>query len=570
MNTINYHIDSEILKNYLIDDPILDWLNLYGEKINLRLDNINNEELFNHFLKKQNKIYKDLIIEKIKQKIRFKVIPNGLRLRKKISLTIDYMSLGIPVIFNCKVYSQKHNLIGSPDIIIRSDYLKLLFQNSIYYEESKNECLFSKDWYYIILDIKNCKLHLNNKNNIINLNKQIYFYKSKNIINNICLAEMQKYKFRYCYIIGNSFNFDNLNNNSKSIGIIDILSKDKDIVAKIFSGIIWHEELKTEGNSWNIYQPTKKELYPNMNNTDDYPWHSVKIEIAKKIFEITLIWNCGLRERNLAHKRGIYSWNNCNSSDLAIESNKKAKIINNMIEINKYENQTIMNPRKIKNRENITKMKKYDIEFYVDFETTYNFLSELTPDNNNGRDNQTNSYIFMIGCLTVYKVNNDQFKQEFVNFISESLDSQQEELIINQWINYMNNIKSFYKINKPFIYHWSYAEPVVYNNCLRKYENLPNLNFIDLLTIFKDEPIIIKDAFSYSLKTISKCFYKYGLINTIWDSDNIIDGKNAMFQAWNYYNGNRNKKYILKDIEKYNYIDCKVMEEILLYLRTMM
>ena len=240
-----------------------------------------------------------------------------------------------------------------------------------------------------------------------------------------------------------------------------------------------------------------------------------------------------------------------------------------MIEMNKYENQTIINPRKIKNRENIIKMKKYDIEFYVDFETTYNFLSESNINNYIDNHHKNNSYIFMIGCLTVYKINNNQYKQEFVNFISDELNAEQEEIILKQWIQYMNNIKLFYNNNNPYIYHWSYAEPVVYNNCLKKYQNLPQLNFIDLLNIFKDEPIIIKDAFSYSLKTVSKCFYNHGLIETIWDNDNIIDGKNAMFQAWNYYNGNKNKKNILKDIEKYNYIDCKVMEEILLYLRTM-
>ena len=63
MEIYNCHIESETLKNYLIDDPILDWLNIYGVQFNFNLDDTNKEDLFNNFLKKQNKMYKDYLIE---------------------------------------------------------------------------------------------------------------------------------------------------------------------------------------------------------------------------------------------------------------------------------------------------------------------------------------------------------------------------------------------------------------------------------------------------------------------------------------------------------------------------
>lgn len=562
---------SENLKNYMIDDPILDWLNIYGHKFNFIPECKNSDDLFNQFMLKQNLDFKKRIINdiKINYPSDYKIIPSNQRLRKKIALTIDSISIGIPIILNSKIFSKKYNLIGSPDILIRSDYLQYFMDSNficgLNFEELNNLDNLNK---YYIIDIKNSKFNLTTNNNSIqNLSKSIYLQKTKTIINNICLSDMQNKKNRHCFLIGKHIN-DNDNNNNNYIiklnGIIDVLDKDRHIVTKILNSLEWQKELITEGNQWNIYNPSRTELYPNMSNTDDHPWRSTKIIIAKKISEITLIWNCGLKERNIAHNKGIYQWNNCNSNDLNIESNKKAKIINNMIDINKYDNQVIIHPRKIKNRENISNMKKYNIEFYVDFETTVNYSEDDIYLNNN-------SFIFMIGCLTVYKVNNKEYNSEFKNFISDDLSSEQENLIINQWISYMNNIQRCYSNDnyQPHIYHWSSAELVIYNNCIKKYENLKPLNFIDLLDVFKNEPITIKDAFSYSLKTISKCFYKHGLIKTIWDSDIIIDGKNAMFQAWKYYNGNKTQKYILKDIEKYNYIDCKVMEEILTYLRKM-
>lgn len=568
MNTLpkysNVWIDCNDLKNYIYDDPLLDWLNLYGKDTNYHQDSENNDLQFGLFLSKQGSIFKTKIIDSIKEKIPHIMINRSFNFRKKISETIDNMSRGIPVIINGHIFSSKNKLVGSPDVLIRSDYLSVLFKNN---EEHNHPSKFSDDWHYCILDIRFTKLHLaSNKKNILNNGKPMLFLKSKTIINNLCLNEMQDYKSHCSYILGNSTNFEIENNNyfESKLGLIDTRIKDRDILAKIYSGIIWIQDLKKEGNEWNVIQPCKKELYPNMSNTDDYPWHNAKIKIARELYEITLLWSCGPKERDKAHNKGIYQWNNCKSNDLSIENNKKAKIVDNMIDMNKYENQVVINPRKIKNKENVDRLKQYDIEFYVDFETVGNF-------SDNFEDYHHESIIFMIGCLTVYKINNQSYNHEFKNFITTTLDSQQEELILNQWINYMNEIKKLYsKENRDvFVYHWSSAEPAVYNTCCKKYNITQKLNFNDLLDIFKNEPITIKDAFSYNLKTISKCFYKHGLIKTIWDSDSIIDGKNAMFQAWKYYNGNKQDKSTLREIEKYNYIDCKVMEEIISHLRKM-
>jgi len=95
-----------------------------------------------------------------------------------------------------------------------------------------------------------------------------------------------------------------------------------------------------------------------------------------------------------------------------------------------------------------------------------------------------------------------------------------------------------------------------------------------MLDIFKNEPIVIKETFSYGLKDIAKSMHKFSMINTIWDNDD-IDGKEAMLFAWisnNMIKNNESLKnnQLIKDIEKYNYYDCKVLEEIMNYIRQKM
>jgi len=87
----------------------------------------------------------------------------------------------------------------------------------------------------------------------------------------------------------------------------------------------------------------------------------------------------------------------------------------------------------------------------------------------------------------------------------------------------------------------------------------------DICKIFMEEPITIKNAYTFKLKDIAKSFYEHKLIKTIWPKNGISSGLGAMMASIDYYN-NKNKK-IINNIIKYNEIDCKVMAEIIEYLR---
>ena len=79
--------------------------------------------------------------------------------------------------------------------------------------------------------------------------------------------------------------------------------------------------------------------------------------------------------------------------------------------------------------------------------------------------------------------------------------------------------------------------------------------------------ILIKNCFNYSLKSVAYNLYNLNLIETFWNED-ISNGLDAMFVAWQEYNKNNKNNEVIQNIIKYNEVDCKVLYEILNLLKT--
>ena len=97
----------------------------------------------------------------------------------------------------------------------------------------------------------------------------------------------------------------------------------------------------------------------------------------------------------------------------------------------------------------------------------------------------------------------------------------------------------------------------------------------DLLTIFKEINIVSKGMLNFSLKSVVNSFYNNKFIQTSYNTE-ITNGMNAMMCAYNKYklleisNNFKIKQKInnnFSDVSKYNEVDCKVMWEILIFLR---
>ena len=134
------------------------------------------------------------------------------------------------------------------------------------------------------------------------------------------------------------------------LGVIDVENIDKKFVKKINNAVKWVRDVKKNGKTWSLLPvPTKKELYPNMCNTYDAPFHEAKKELAEELKEITLLWCAGYQGRQEAHKKGITKWNDPKLTAKIMKRNGKvqSKVINAILDLHKSND--IIRPKIIKN-----------------------------------------------------------------------------------------------------------------------------------------------------------------------------------------------------------------------------
>ena len=446
-------------------------------------------------------------------------------------------------------------------------------------------------YHYIIVDIKftTLKLAANGKN-LLNVSRtkankgQVIFY-------NGILGKIQNYTPNTIYLIGRGYTYTTCGKTYNSnccldkLGVIDIVDRDKDLISKVDSAVNWIRKMKKEGHSWTLFPtPSCKELYPNMCNKYDFPYHQIKKEIADKINEITSLWYVGFKNRGKALEHDITSWKDPKLNNAILEINgKRGDIIQKMIDFNagrifKY-NKYITKYHNIDEVEDPTGLVDVPklntgIEIIIDFE----FITNLFDDFSQLPKISSSQSIFMIGIYVIEKVKTeDLIVKKYYNLISDELNQDVNLLnkmdttimdIINEF-----NIKNNTNITTHDItmYHWGHIELTLYKELVSKHKlEQKYTKFVNLYDVYVDECILIKDSLNFSLKTIASNMKKHGLIKSSdWSDCEVSDGLQAMMNANEYYknkNSDVNKRN-MEEIIMYNEVDCKMVYELLEFAR---
>ena len=289
------------------------------------------------------------------------------------------------------------------------------------------------------------------------------------------------------------------------------------------------------------------------------PYHKLKVDINKKINDITSVWNCGFAKRTIARSKNIYSWKDkkCTSYNMGFKKGKMSNTIDNILNINRQYKNKINKFDKI---DKDWKSNKKILDFYIDFETMNHNIGQVV-------DNNSSDIIFMIGIGW-----EENSRWMFKNFILEQNNDMSELDMMNSFYDYINMKKNELGYNMVRFIHWTKAEPSFYNKFLKKHnQDFPTINFCDLNSLFLDNNIVIKGALDFKLKNIAYAMYMNKQIKSHWDSTNpCSNGLDAMYFAYMVYASGdivNESNNIIKNIMKYNEIDCKVMWEILEYIR---
>ncbi len=591
-------VSASKLRNFMINDPLLDWLEEYNiTSIYDRPDRIGGNSRNSRSLFKQDNEFISLIKDKglqfeneifafWKKKYSNNIIQIAesfqARDKTKVDKTLQLMQQGIPILYQPVLHNPKNKTYGCPDFLIRSDWVNKIFDKSDIIdnqEEKIKASNLSGNYHYLVIDAKWSTLHLNSNGITLRNQGSIPAYKSQILIYNLALGELQGYTPNKSYILGKKWIYTSKgetfcgHNCFERLGVIDYVGNDNIYYEKVEEGLNWIRDVRTQGHTWSLLPtPSRIELYPNMCNEMDGNWKRLKGELADKIDEITLVWMCGPKNRNSAFENEIHKWTDdeCTSEVLGFKGQKIPGILDQILEVNRSDTLTIL-PRKVKNNDNNWQTKPR-LEFFIDFETLTSIFNAQKIGENHQTGHDTESFIFMIG---LGHTDPETDKWVYKDFTVNNISPEEETRILNDMWIYIHDLCQKHTPNSPIpnFYHWSHAEPTCYRKALLRSNNrFPKLQFADLLKVFKSEPIVVKGSLNFGLKSVAKALYQNQMIDTIWDNDNpCSNGLTAMVLAWKTYQKSKltdiHESPVIQDIIKYNEMDCKVLWEIIKYLR---
>jgi len=580
-------ISASKVRNYLLNDPILDWFKEFNINniddrpsykntsfVEMKESNIINEDPFTKYLLEQgiefeNYVYNDIL----KAKLNNANAPHIIKVaesyqsqsKNKFTDTVNLMKKGIPVIYQGVLHDYEEKLYGCADLIVRSDYLDKIFDVNIkdYYENVNKGCKFNKNYHYVIVDIKNSTLYLNVDCRTLRNIESIPAFKGQLYIYTKILGKIQEYTHNVAFVLGKKLKLESRYINikeddpAKSIGVIDFNNRDKDYVQLTENAIEWIKKMRHQGINWQVLpKPSCNELYPNMKNEKDGKYGSLKKQLANELKDITQIYYCGVKARETAFNNNIYKFTDeeCNSKNLGFNKGKISNIVDAIININKQDKDKFL-PKKVDFK--WKKQNDNELEVYLDFETMNSILKNI------------DEMIFMIGI----GYNCDIYKDKV--FVLENTDLKSELKMIDEFVDYVDYLKLENKKEKVVFYHWHDAEVIFFRNAKKRHNLITrryDFEFRDLKKVFENTPIVIKDCYNFKLKSVGNALYNLKEVNVKWDENSVCsNGRSAMVLAYNLYQ-NINKRNIMnepymKDIIHYNKIDVRMLNEIMKFLR---
>jgi len=285
-----------------------------------------------------------------------------------------------------------------------------------------------------------------------------------------------------------------------------------------------------------------------MSNTNDDGYRHIKQKCAEEIKDITLISYLTPEHREQCFKYGIKSWDDERlTAEFLGMNGQQGKIVDTILLANRDKSDKII----FKGDITFPLLEKSDLEYYIDFETIIH----------NGHN-----YIYMVGLGYVSKKNEYEHKC----FTLNSLDEVSEKKMYKELTEYIEitNKKYIKDGNQPSFIHWSPVEPSQLNKLISNLK-LPinNIKWYDLYKYLKNNLIGVKGAYGYSLKQIGKALYSHKLIDCYWDQSILSDNKISTIAYNKYIKKDKSCDVEFKKLIEYNYIDCKIMYDIIEVLR---
>jgi hypothetical protein len=594
----NPNFSATKFRNYFMGDPIIDYLNTYGEKLGFQKDD-KSENSYMEYVMQRGQEFEKYIIDFLKpkfSKMNFidiqRQYPDGFN-QDGVHETIRHMRRGTEVIYQGFLQDKELHIYGIPDLLIRADKLREIFDGFYPEFDAIQDCSTRKGklvfpHLYVVVDIKLSTLDFL-KNGTISRNKLMKVYAAQLFVYNKILENLlfehteietpffqpnvfllsPRLKIGNGLILDGKQNIARINLN-KDFNVESSKRKrkteeeadeeiDEEIEEKIFSvamrnALNWLKEMHIDGESWDLLLPSRKELSPNMKNKEDYPWHSVKTILAKQQGSLS-------DRQGFSHEDSIAISENRKTVEehvSKVKNSKRRRLMEVMNDIRTDDEANKAEIEMIKTHPTITETPE-KMNIYVDFE--YISGCEFTFDPN------YRTHLYLIGMG--YELNG---KFIYEHFMVNSLTEAEEKRIMKHWIS---RIQTISQNRQPQLVHWSKAEPGHFSKFKDVLQIRGTLNWQDLMKLFENCPAFLKEHCGVlkdkKLKTVAKAMKKRGHIQSDWD-DEMTNGMEANMVI---IRGVQQKLPRFADfvgidrLIHYNKIDCATLYEIVKYFRSL-
>ena len=578
-------------RNYLLNDPILDWLDQFGQRKGFKPDtqysDFDPRTDFTEFIFRQGNAFEAAVIQHLRTLTRVVEIARDYRDIRKIEsaiATFEAMERGDAVIYQGVLWDAETQTYGAPDLLVRSDELAKLFPGCMPVDEilvAGND-LGGRPWHYRVVDIKFTTLDLVKDGSLGN-SGSAPAYKAQLFVYNRALGRLQGYEASTAYILGRGWRQVVKGETTRGASCMDRVVpirqdgaiRRKPAVQAVDEAVDWIRRARNLGQSWDVLpSPSVPELWPNMGVQEDSPWHHAKVEIAEETNELTGLWQVGVAGRRAAHDQGIFSWreSRCTTTSVGVTGQVYGPTLQAILAINQTDDGPPVAPARVTAAESTWRDPQV-LEFYVDFE----FVTDLFDDFSKIPERGGQPLIFMIGCGHL-----EQGEWKYVCFTADQMDEPSEGTTIDEWVVHMETTRRRLapNVDSPLVFHWSPAEvtslQTAFNAARARHpdKNWPSPAWFDFLNnVVRQEPVVVRGALGFGLKTVANALHSHGLIETNWGGGP-ADGLGAMAGAWwceeqiRRDGGRLRDLDLMQEIERYNEVDCKVMMEIVRYLRS--
>jgi len=545
------------LRNYFLKDTLLDYLNLYCDPSHKDVSTFPEAD-FTKLMFDLGNEYESHVVAKLislcnKLDLTYYQVDRNNKNQTPYAQTKNAFQLRVDVIFQPFLKDWSTNTAGYPDIVIsKLAYKKIFHENLITVDK------FSEQSYFVI-DVKYSTINTQTETDYQRfIRAQVCIYNTLLTTVLTGLKIMTKPSPNVGFILAKGESDEPLGK------LIMLQLEDMQLNKDIYSAIQWVNKVRKEGKNWSIdsqrpydkqTQSIMKELFPNMGNKYDYPWHSYKGILAERFKDVSHIWGIGTKIRSELRENKIIDFED------EMLGEELSQIINQ--DTQKYKNINQIVSTLLDSIEQDFSLKNIDKRkfIYFDLEGCYEFKMF-----EKGRQ-----YITMIGFGQYIHQNNKKMDLETnwiqKTFFIDKLDPRLEEEMITNAINYL---KMEQNDSELILLHYTSAENQFLKMLREKGVIFKSVDLAICFKYFWEKGIIDVNINNFRLKTVMQRFLELGYLDMDIYKESKIKSGMEVASIYNQVN-KLDKQYresLINEIIKYNESDCKSLYIIHLLFKT--